>query len=251
MTRSGRILIADDEETFLSATADLLRLEGYECDTASDSHTAREMLARHTYDLLIADIRMPGNAELEFIEMLPQLVAGLPVILVTGYPSIDSAIQSVRLPVVAYLVKPLDLNQLLAEIQHGIERFRIYHSIYSSQQRIQQWQQELEGVEESMRIMPGDAGSVPVDAFLTLTLRNIAGSLEDLRHLTEALARHGGEQYVCQLFNCPRSNTLTAAIEETIGVLEKTKSSFKSKELGQLRQKLEMLVRKETDRTTG
>lgn len=251
MTRPGRILIADDEETFLSATADLLRLEGYECDTASDSHTAKEMLTRHTYDLLIADIRMPGNVELEFIQMLPQWVAGLPIILVTGYPSIDSAIQSVRLPVVAYLVKPLDLKQLLVEIRNGIERFRVYHSIYSSQQRIQKWHQELDEVEKSMRLMPGDTGSVPVDAFLTLTLRNIAGSLEDLRHLTEALARPGNEQYVCQLFNCPRSNTLTAAIEETIEVLGKTKSAFKSKELGRLRQRLEMLVSKETGRTIG
>jgi len=68
MAELGRILIADDEETFLFSTADLLREEGYECECASDSKTVIEMVKASRYDVLITDINMPGNSELELLK---------------------------------------------------------------------------------------------------------------------------------------------------------------------------------------
>ncbi|MCI0692942.1 response regulator [candidate division KSB1 bacterium] len=65
------------------------------------------MLGKNRYDLLIADIKMPGNDELEFIEEPPAIAEGLPVILVTGYPSLNTAIKSTRLHVAGYMMKPL------------------------------------------------------------------------------------------------------------------------------------------------
>ncbi len=82
MNERGRILIADDEETFLLSTIDLLRREGYECDGVKDAEAAVEVLSNKAFDLLVSDIRMPGNMELELIES----VKGLSVIIVTGYP---------------------------------------------------------------------------------------------------------------------------------------------------------------------
>ena len=70
MTELGRILFADDEETFLQASCDLLRREGYACDGVPDASAAMQKLAAKKYDLLIADIKMPGNAELEFEEIV-------------------------------------------------------------------------------------------------------------------------------------------------------------------------------------
>lgn len=101
---AGRILITDDEETFLHSTAALLQQEGYECTCAIDIKTALEHLNASHYDLFIADIKMPGNPDLEFIRTIPQVAEGLPVILVTGYPSLRSAIDSLELPVSAYLL---------------------------------------------------------------------------------------------------------------------------------------------------
>jgi hypothetical protein len=81
-----------------------------------------------------------------------------------------------------------------------------------------------------------------VDSFLALTLRNVMGSLTDLEQVSRALA---GQQvsppHACQLINCPRGAQLQAALDETIAVLEETKASFKSKALGDLRQRLELL----------
>ncbi len=120
MVEPRRILIADDEETFLYSTADILRREGYDCSCASDARAATEMLRMESYDLLIADIKMQGNADLEFIKALPQIADGMPVILVTGYPSLNSAIESIQLPVVAYLVKPVELKELLVRVKDVI-----------------------------------------------------------------------------------------------------------------------------------
>ena len=129
MTNLGRILIADDEEIFLNSMADLLRREGYECGCAPDAIVAAELLRSNDYDLLIADIKMEGNFELEFIQDLPQIAAGMPVILVTGYPSMKSAIQSVQLPVVAYLVKPFEFKELLEQVEKSIKNYLFFKPV--------------------------------------------------------------------------------------------------------------------------
>ena len=120
MADLGRILLADDEETFLYSTCELLRRSGYRCDRASNAKIAAAMLREQKYDLLIADIKMPGNAELELIRDLPKFAGGLAVILVTGYPPIYSAAVERQLPVRAYLIKPFDFSELLAIVRKSV-----------------------------------------------------------------------------------------------------------------------------------
>ena len=102
MSKLGRILIADDEETFRSSTADLLRRDGYECNCVPDAGEAVKELREGSYDLLIADIHMPGNPELELVREIPVIAEGMPVLLVTGYPSANSAIEAIKLNVTAF-----------------------------------------------------------------------------------------------------------------------------------------------------
>ena len=238
----GRILIADDEETFLHSTADLLRREGYECDCVPDGISAAEALRSNGYDLLIADIKMPGNPQLELIRDLPNTAEGMPVVLVTGYPSLKSAIQSIQLPVVAYLVKPVDFSELLARVQTSIEKFRVYRTICSVRESLQKWHKDLTSIEEVLTGTTDGSSSAVVDAFFDLTFQNIVGALSDMKRLTEAFVMHNIDQEAlepCHLLDCPKLKALRDALMETIGVLEKTKSAFKSKDLGELRRKLE------------
>jgi len=243
MPELGRILIADDEETFLYSTADLLRREGYECDCAAEANGAMALLRDHAYDLLISDIKMPGNSELELIREVPNLAPGLPVILVTGYPSLHSALKSFQLPVTAYLAKPVDLAELLSHARSAIDRYRAFRAVKNSQQRLHDWRAQLQTLEQSMHEAPRAQDFKPSLTFLTLTLHNIVGCLADLKNITEALAQRSASHEPCQLLNCPRPAVLTNALAETIDVLEKTKSSFKSKELGELRRKLQEVVK--------
>lgn len=229
---AGHILLADDEETFLYATAELLRRAGYACTCAADAATVAQLLSAADYDLLIADIKMPGNTELEMIRELPRVAEGLPVVVVTGYPSLRSAIESIHLPVMAYLVKPFEFDELLAVVQRCVERSRTYRAMHSTLQRVQDWSLDLKALAPVVRTPVGDRPFAGVNTFLTLTLRNIVGCLADVKRLTEALGVGSVAPEACQLLNCPRSAVLTGALRETIELLERTKSASNPKAWG-------------------
>ncbi len=118
--QTGKILIADDDETFLLATTDLLRRKGYECYYVPDAMTAIETLKSVKFDLLISNINMPGNTGLELIKKLLDIAEGLPVILVTGSPFSETQIQSLSPPVTACLNKPIDFEELLMHVRSSI-----------------------------------------------------------------------------------------------------------------------------------
>ncbi len=147
---ADRILFADDEETFLQATADLLRQEGYECDCVRDGASATAKLHEHAYSLVIADIKMPGNSELEFIRLLPRIAPGVPAILVTGYPTLRSAVHSIQLPVVAYLIKPLEFDELLGQVQATIAKCQTDQTLRLMKQQAQALWQNLQDLERAI-----------------------------------------------------------------------------------------------------
>lgn len=241
MNTRGRILLADDEKTFLTSTAELLRREGYECETVMDGSNALSRVAEGGFDLLITDLEMPGNSDLDLVRRIAEANGGLPVIILTGFPSVRSAIACIELPVAAYLVKPVVFSDLLSRVEHSVSRFRSYRAMESAEHRLREWRQEFEhlvGTQRPGAPIPGPA----VDVFLSLTLRNVMGSLTDLDQLGRALSGHGVAEHPCQLMNCPRGAQLLQAVRETIEVLEETKSAFKSKTLGDLRHKLELLL---------
>ncbi len=240
MTSRGRILMADDEDTFLNSTAELLRREGYECETAVSGTEALRKAAEGGFDLLITDLEMPGNADLDLVRRIAATSGGLPVIILTGYPSTRSAIACVELPVAAYLVKPVIFPELLSRVESAVARFRSYRAVESTERRLRDWTREFENLAQVQRT---DGVRTPaIDVFLSLTLRNVMGSLTDLDQLGRALAGQTVDQHPCQLMNCPRGAQLMEAVRETIAVLEETKSAFKSKTLGDLRRKLELLL---------
>jgi DNA-binding response OmpR family regulator len=241
MTTPGRILLADDEPVFLDSTADLLRREGYQCDTVSDGATALARVQAQPYDLLITDLEMPGNSDLGLVRQIAASRGGLPVLIITGVPSIRSAMACVELPVAAYLLKPVVFADLLPRVHAAVTRFRAWQAMQEAEQRLNQWRRDY----QELTATPA-AG---IDVFLSLTLRNVMGSLTDLQQLGRALAGHPVGEHPCQLLNCPRGAQLQEAVRETIRVLEDTKHAFKSKALGDLRRKLELLLDLEVNRS--
>lgn len=243
MAELGKILIADDEETFLLSTADLLRREGYQCQCVPNAESAAKALREGEYDLLIADIKMPGNADLELIRQLPTLAEGLPVILVTGYPSMKTAIDSVELPVVAYVPKPFEYEDLLGRVREGVRRYQAFKAMRRIRNRLRHWEEALRQVQVSSPELRLPGPATTMDCFLTVTFQNLIDSLWDLKNLAQSLSLGVSNQDVCHMWTCPRLSFLKKAMEDTIEVLEQTKDSFKSKDLGDLRKKLEGLMK--------
>ncbi|PAY16107.1 two-component system response regulator [Rhodopirellula sp. SM50] len=117
-----RILIADDEPLYRNTTAELLRDEGYECICVEDANDAINVLREHSFDLILSDLNMPGNLKLELLKEGRTKYSHIPMIVVTGVPSVPSAIESVRLGIADYLLKPVKFEELLTAIQRAISQ---------------------------------------------------------------------------------------------------------------------------------
>jgi DNA-binding response OmpR family regulator len=244
MAGAGRILLADDEQTFCDSTGELLRREGYTCDCVPDAPAAIEKLKQHSYDVIIADIKMPGNPELELIKELPILAKGAFAILVTAYPTQKTAIEAIRLPVAAYMVKPINFDELKNNVAAAIKQKKLFQTVLETKNRLSKWQKQMQGMEQILAKQNDTTFSASVRNFLDLTLCNISAAFMDVKNLVQTLADDQKESAVCNLMNCPKLNEMREGLSETIKTLELTKSSFKSKELGQLRIKLEQLLKK-------
>jgi excisionase family DNA binding protein len=112
--RRPRILVVDDEASIRDLLSKTLALAEYEVDTAADAATALNRLRAVPYDLMIADLRMPGADGLSLIRQTKRIHAELPVIIITGYSTEASAIEAVNLGVAGYLRKPFRVPEVLA-----------------------------------------------------------------------------------------------------------------------------------------
>jgi DNA-binding NarL/FixJ family response regulator len=122
MDNDGRILFADDEELFRNSIRTLLERSGFSCRAAADSADAIRALGAEPFDILVADINMPGNRSLELLEHCREHYPDLPVVIITGYPSVRTAVDALRLGVVDYLTKPVRIEELRARIVEGIAK---------------------------------------------------------------------------------------------------------------------------------
>jgi excisionase family DNA binding protein len=109
-----RVLVVDDEPGIRDLLARTLALAEYEVDVVSDGPTALDRMRHDPYDLLIADLKMPGMDGLSVIREAKRYKADLPVIIITGYSSESAAIEAVNLGVSGYLTKPFRVPQVLA-----------------------------------------------------------------------------------------------------------------------------------------
>jgi excisionase family DNA binding protein len=109
-----RILVVDDEASIRDLLAKTLALAEYDVDVAPDGRSALERMRLYPYDLLIADLKMPGMDGLTVIREAKRYKADLPVIIITGFSTESSAIEAVNLGVAGYLTKPFRVPQVLA-----------------------------------------------------------------------------------------------------------------------------------------
>ena len=117
----SRILIADDEPLYRTTTAKLLERAGYECECVADADAAIAKLRAEPFDLVLSDLNMPGNFQLELLRDQHESRRGVPIVVVTGVPSLPTAIDSIRLGITDYLLKPVKLDDLLASVRRALE----------------------------------------------------------------------------------------------------------------------------------
>lgn len=116
-----KILMIDDDRSFLKVYAEILRSKGYHADTAPDGLHALKKLGEAYYDIVISDVVMP---EMNGIEVLKRIKKEYPdqlVIMLTGEGSISGAVEAMEEGAYTYLIKPLEIDQLLMNIKRALE----------------------------------------------------------------------------------------------------------------------------------
>jgi len=117
----GIVLIVDDKENIREVLSAILGDEGYKVLTAGNAGEALEILASASPDAVISDIKMPGTSGLQLQESIRRMDPELPVVLITAFGSIDSAVEAIKRGAYDYLTKPIDHERLKMVLKRAVE----------------------------------------------------------------------------------------------------------------------------------
>jgi DNA-binding NtrC family response regulator len=120
MDKHPRILVVDDDETIRTTMKAILQDEGYLVDLAATGKEAIQKTTEKNYNVALLDIRLPDMEGVELLKLLKDSVPRTRKIMVTGYPSMQNAISALNKNADAYLLKPVDVEKLLATVKQQI-----------------------------------------------------------------------------------------------------------------------------------
>lgn len=120
-----RVLIVDDEEGVRTVLADLFASPDWQATAASDGKEALDLALSHDHDLAILDLSLPGVDGIELLRAVKEAKPDLPVVIITGYASLDTAIQAMKLGAYDYITKPFNLDNVQLVAERAIERGRL------------------------------------------------------------------------------------------------------------------------------
>jgi len=128
-TSHAKILLVDDEVNCLRAIKDVFDLEGMSCITANDGLKALEYFDRYDIDIVITDVKMPGMTGIDLLKEIIKRKPQTYVIMLTGYGSINDAVESIKLGAYQYILKPVIMDDMLAQIKDIIKKVEATNSV--------------------------------------------------------------------------------------------------------------------------
>ena len=116
-----KILLVDDEEEFVTTLAERLELRGIQALVATDGEAALDLIETDPPQIVILDVMMPGLGGLEVLKRIKTQTPKIPVILLTGRGSTQEGIEGMKLGAADYLMKPINIEELIKKIQVSIK----------------------------------------------------------------------------------------------------------------------------------
>ncbi|MBN8568441.1 MAG: sigma-54-dependent Fis family transcriptional regulator [Ignavibacteria bacterium] len=130
-----KILLIDDEPKTTGLYGKVLSEKGYAVTQMSDSREAIKLIENNFFDIIISDLQMPGYSGIDVLKSKPEESI---FILVTGYASIESAVQAMQLGAYDYLMKPLKLEELLLKVENAAEKINLKRDINQLRSQVEQ-----------------------------------------------------------------------------------------------------------------
>jgi len=227
MSDVDRILVVDDELPVCKSIASALAGEEYDVDAALSGEEALELQEKKHYDAIIADLMMPGISGLELLKKVKENRPDTMLIMITGYPSIRTAVEAIRIGAFDYLPKPFTPNEIRTIVSRALTRKRVV------QQKVEQVRiledlpvpQGLYTIPENSWAKIEDDGSVLVGIhhMLLVTIKKIA----DIEYPKLNETRYQGEACVRIVESSDRLHRLwTPVTGKVIGINERVKDDY-------------------------
>jgi len=210
-----RILIVDDEPEAIAGLKSWLERHIAPTALVADITSAEQVLARHPVDLLLCDVHMPGNRGLAWVRKQLDQADAPALFIITGQPELEITIAAANLPIAGFLLKPPDYAQLGPMLKETLRRREEHRQLRAT---LQQAVDELAAA--------GETGHAPLQSRLREVISQLDASLHHVRGAAPT----------------PTGIDWNSILRDTVEVLEKTKSNFRSKEIANLRRRLETLL---------
>ncbi len=158
-----RILVVDDEAVICDILQDFLEYEGFKVSTAQSGEAAVETLTKHTYDLVLTDLKMPGIGGLEILHHVVDSEHDTMAIIMTGYGTVETAIEAMKKGAFDYILKPFKPEEVVQVLRRGLEKQRLERENVELRQSI--------GFYELSEAL---ASGMPLDDQLELVVQTVA-----------------------------------------------------------------------------
>jgi len=122
VTERARILVVDDDESIRKTLAAVLEDQGYVVDTAENGREAVEKSNTNFFNLALVDIRLPDIEGTRLLTAMKETIPPMVKIIITGYPSLQNAMESVNKGADAYILKPLNIDNVLSTIKEHLRK---------------------------------------------------------------------------------------------------------------------------------
>ena len=192
----AKILIIDDEKTIRNALRDILEHEKHTVDEAEDGSAGLDKAKKGAYDVVLCDIKMPRMDGLEVLEKLMVHNDELPVVMISGHGTIDTAVEALKKGAFDYIQKPPDISRILVTVRNALDRGSLVQETRTLRQKVQKDKgsgTRMVGESKALEHIREMIDKVaPSDARVLITGGNGAGKEGVARLIHEKSARREG-----------------------------------------------------------